>query len=389
MEQADALRLVIIAFGAYIMPFVSKRLMLPSSVGEFLFGMIMGTIFLNPIHATGFVKSLSGIGFILLMYIAGLELDLDRIAALKKNELLAYGSYALLLVGGSVGMAWVIGMPPFFALIIMCTAIGLLFSVLKDLDIVKTGLGQMLILLGAIGEVLTLAGITLVSLFATAGSTENTIRHIIGIAIFIASIFFVMRLLKLFLWWYPEMKRFFMSVGNPSEIGIRANLANMFLFATIAVFVDMEAILGAFLGGVIFARLFADREEMLERLSSFGYGFLIPLFFIEVGFRFRFSDFAAPEVLKGALLITASILAVRAVATIPLFWTKVPKRQLIYVPFSESFALTLLVAATTMGERVGLIDHAQASIVILTAVITAIAFPWIMKLLYRFIPVEN
>ncbi|MDR0454894.1 MAG: cation:proton antiporter [Deferribacteraceae bacterium] len=387
MEKTDALRLLVIAFGAYIMPFVSRRLMLPSAAGEFLFGMTIGSLFMEPGYSDGFIRYLSVIGFLLLMYIAGLELDLDRIAALRKKQFFAYGSYAVILVAGAFIMARIINMPPFFALIIMCSAIGLLFSVMKDLNIVKTALGQMLLLLGVIGEVLTLAGITVVSLIARTGDAQNIARQIIGIIIFITSIFFIMKVLKLFLWWYPEMNRFFMSVGNPSEIGVRANLVNMFLFAAIAAVVNIEAILGAFLGGVIFARLFADREEMLERLSSFGYGFLIPVFFIDVGSRFRFSDFTVPGVLEGAVLITASILIVRAAAAIPLLWTHTPRRQLIYVPFAESFALTLFVAATATGEKAGVIEHSQASMVILTAVITAIFFPWIMKLLYKFMPV--
>ena len=389
MDKYDALHLMFATCGAYVMPFISRRLMLPSSVGELLFGMMLASFIVPTAAAAEPLKLLSQLGFILLMYIAGLELDLDRISALNRRELAAYVLFAVLLVAVSLGVTVLVGLPLFFALVIMTCAIGLLFTVLKDMDLVKTPLGQTLILISAVGEILTLAGITLVSLIARSGTTRETLFQVLGIVLFVTAVFLVMRVLNLFLWWYPEMKRFFMSVGNPSEIGVRANLANMFIFVALAYFVGLEAILGAFLGGMIFAKLFADREEMLERLSSFGYGFLIPLFFIEVGTRFRITDFFVPQVLFGAVTIALLMLLVRVVSSLPLLYSGVKLRSLPLVSLSLSFPLTLLVAVAATGDSLKLIDHGQTSVIILTAILTAIFYPWFMKLYGRAVPVAE
>jgi Kef-type K+ transport system membrane component KefB len=365
--------------------------MLPTAVGELFCGMLIGTLLLGGVEIADNapIRILSAIGFLLLMYIAGLELDIDRMLSLKKRELWAFGLYAVLLVSGACVAATIFNMPKFFTLIIMTTAIGLLFSVMKDVDIVKTKLGQILILIGAVGEVLTLAGITIVSVVSLPGTSDLKLRYIAGVFIFLMIVILVLKFMNLLMWWYPEMKEFIMTVGNPSEIGIRANLCNMFVFVTIASFVHIEPILGAFLGGMIFARIFPDREKVLERLSSFGYGFLIPLFFIEVGTRFKFSDFLNPEVLKGAILTSIAILIVRFVAATPMLLLNLPRRQLIYIPFSQSSALTLLVAGATLGASLGLINRTQTSIIILTAIVTAIIYPWIIKILIKSIPVNE
>ena len=388
MGVNEALQLMLVCAGAYIMPFVSRKLMLPSSVAELFFGMLIGTFIFSSGEGLGLIKHLSNVGFVLLMYIAGMELDFDRVSALHRREIIAYTGYALLLAGGSLAASVLTGMPVFFALVIMTSAVGMLFSVLKELNIVKTELGQTILLIGAICEVLTLIGITVVSLVAQTGGTTDTVFQVAGILVFVIVVLVSVRILRLFLWWRPEMKPFFMSVGGSSEIGVRANLFNMSIFVALAVFVDMEAILGAFFGGMVFALLFADREEMLERLSSFGYGFLIPLFFIEVGTRFKFTDFMSFEVIRGALLVTLMIFLVRCAATLPLMLTRLKKRELIYVPLAGSFPLTLLVAVSTMGEKLGIIDRSQSSVIILTAIITAIFYPWLMKIVNKAVSVS-
>lgn len=382
MEKADVLLLMLVAMGAYIIPFISRRLMLPSSVGEIFFGMAVAYFITPSATAEAPLHMLSWIGFMLLMYVAGLELDLDSLSAGNRRTVVSYTLYLLLIVLCSVGVAFLAGLPSFFILILMTCGMGLLFTVLKDLDIVKTRLGQQLIILGALGEIMSLVGITIVSLVQSSGTYKETLISILSITVFIAVVVGTIKLLKLFLWWYPEKNRFLMSVGTPSEIGVRANLANMFFFVTLAMFAGVEDILGAFFGGLIFAILFPDREQMLERLSSFGYGFLIPLFFIEVGTRFKFSDFFVPDVLLSASGLALLVLLIRVVASAPLLLV-MPAKHLIFTALSQSFPLTIMVAVAAIGASMGLIDHRQTSVVILTVIITAVVYPWLMKLMGR------
>ena len=384
MNSREVLYLLIITFGAYIMPMLSRRLMLPSSVGEIFFGMLVGAL-LGPLTdgiADSSIKSLSYLGFLLLMYIAGLELDFDRLSALTKREAMAYTLFCLLLVIGSFVASAALNLPVFFSVVIMTSAVGLLFTVLKELNLVKTTLGQTIILLGAICEVITLVGFVVVTLMAREADTVSTLISIANIAGFVAVTFIVIKFMRLYLWWHPETMAIFMSTGTPSEIGVRANLFNLFLFVGLSHLVGIEDILGALLGGLIFAKLFAERGYMLEKLSGFGHGFLIPIFFIEVGTRFSFRDFLVPNVLFGAITLVFVIFAVRFVATAVFFITKKFKlRELVLIPFSLSFPLTLLLAAASLGLSNNLISRDEASIIVLAAIISAILLPWLMKLI--------
>jgi Kef-type K+ transport system membrane component KefB len=317
------------------------------------------------------------------MYIAGLELDFDRLSGLSRKELASYGGFSVLLVAGSFAAVFILKLPIFFAVIIMTCALGLLFTVLKDLNLVHTQLGQTMILLGAVGEIITLVGFIVVSIAARGGGAQETLISIASVACFVAVIYLGTRVMRLVLWWNPELMHMFMSTGTPSEIGVRANIFNMFIFVGLALLMGVEDILGAFFGGLIFAKLFADRSEMLEKLSGFAYGFLIPIFFIEVGSRFKFADFLSPSVLTGALTLSLAMFVVRFVAAGAFRLTNMPKHQLVLVPFALSFPLTLLLAGASLGETNGLIEHHHSSIIVLAAIISAIFYPWIMKVLVR------
>jgi Kef-type K+ transport system membrane component KefB len=351
--------------------------MIPSSVGEFFFGMTLAAFI--PLGEIKEFHFLSEIGFLLLMYIAGLELDLDRMGKLNGREIRSYGGYLILLIAMAALFTKLFSFPAFFALVLMTTAIGLLYPVLKDIKMVKTTLGQTMIMLGAMGEVLTLVFLAAASIYSKAEGALSVAFQAACFAAFIAAVFISLKLLRLFLWWRPETLRFFMAVGNPTETGVRANLANMFIFAGLSYLLGIEPILGAFLGGLIFAKLFADREEILERLSGFGYGFLIPFFFIEVGSRFSFSDFTHTGILLKAALLAAIILLVRLISSLALIRTVERKKDLLFIALSQSFPLTMLVAAAATGLNNAMIDESAASPVILCAVITASAYPLLMK----------
>ncbi|MBW1746444.1 MAG: cation:proton antiporter, partial [Deltaproteobacteria bacterium] len=73
---------------------------------------------------------------------------------------------------------------------------------------------------------------------------------------------------------------------DPVETGVRASLALLFVFVGFSGILGIEPVLGAFLGGALFSLIFRYRGVLEEKLMGFGYGFLIPIFFIHVGMNF-------------------------------------------------------------------------------------------------------
>ena len=117
MSKLEALLLLCMCAGAFLMPFLSRRLRLPSAVGEILFGLCAGLLFKEAFHKTTIIKFLGELGFILLMYLAGLEINFEKIKITPKKELYLYTSMVVLVVVFSIGITLYFHQPPIFALI--------------------------------------------------------------------------------------------------------------------------------------------------------------------------------------------------------------------------------------------------------------------------------
>jgi len=379
MSKLDALLLLSICIGAFIMPFICKRLSIPSAVGEILFGLGVGLLFKEAFHQTTIIKYLGELGFMLLMYLAGLEIDFEKIKITPLKELLLYVTMIAATVILSVGAAYVYGLAPIYALIFLTTAIGLLFPVLKETGLLEKDTGQMLLIIGSIGEVMSLFGLTVFILYYRTGFSWESLEHLGEIGAFIVSAYIIYKLFRLVVWWFPGLVRPFLQSGDPTESGIRANFVNMFVFVALAALLHMEFIIGAFLGGMAFALIFKKRAEVQHRIGSFAYGFLIPVFFIEVGLRFDLKDFIDIQVLVMALVISFLIFAVRIMAAPVLLLSKLTLMEIILVPVSTSFSLTLLVAIATFGLEQQVIPRDQAASILLAALLTAFIYPALLK----------
>jgi len=90
-------------------------------------------------------------------------------------------------------------------------------------------------------------------------------------------------------------------------------------------------------------------------MSSLGFGFLVPLFFIHVGASFDLHALARPSVVTGALLITAVMLTMRILAGF--YLKKISgSRNALLIAFALSMPLTLLIAVATIGYTASIID---------------------------------
>lgn len=379
MSENEAVVLMLMSLGAFFMPFISKRLLMPSAVGEIIYGVIIASALSGGGEAMNVVSYFSAFGFLILMYMAGLEIDFDRFRALSKKDLLLYILTAVPAVGAAFAFTKYLGLASPFVLIFFTSGIGLLFPVLKDLNLLKTNIGQNILMIGMLAEVLTLVGLTAATMTYKYGISVKSALHILYIAGFFTVVYLVMRILKIVLWWNPNLQSYFLEVGNSTETGIRTNFLILFTFVAFAAVMEIELVVGAFIGGAMFALVFSGREGVLEKLGGVGYGFFIPLFFIFVGTRVTFKDFLNKEVIILSLIITGVILAVKVCASIPLLFSSLKKIRIPLVTLGLSFPLTMLVAVSSVCFDAGMISRQESSAILLASMITAIIYPWLFK----------
>lgn len=374
----------LVAILGFIAPFFARQLKLPIVVGEIIFGVIVGTVLhamsmldiLNLDLSSDILELLSTLGFITLMFMIGMENDFDDLKSLSRREKITI----VLVIGANFMIAVVpfmlFGLPPLVGLIIGGVSIAVVMPVLRDMGLNRTQFGFKILLLAQIADV---AAIFLLSFSAASEGGLRTIITLVSLPLIFLLLFWIMDML---IWYRPK---FMSKVTNPSdssELGVRATLAAILIFYVLAQFIGLEAILGAFLCGILFSAIFKERGAMIEKFMPLGYGFLIPIFFIYQGFRISLFDIFDLR----ALGILVLLFAVQFLSKlIPLLasrffrhsWTDIGGSLLL------GTNLSVVVAGVKIGEEAGIIDEELSAILILYGVLSCILFPMIFRRVFK------
>jgi len=128
---------------------------------------------------------------------------------------------------------------------------------------------------------------------------------------------------------------------------------------------------------VILSLLFRGGTVLEQKLYGIGYGFLIPIFFINVGMQFDLES-----LVRGGIYLIPTLLLVAFVVKIApslFFLIKYSLKKSISAGVLLSSRLSLIIAVAAVGMELALIDTAMGSAIILLAIITSISCPTIFK----------
>ncbi|PTI85100.1 sodium:proton antiporter [Staphylococcus warneri] len=394
----EFLSLVIVVVAAFLTPIIVNRLninFLPVVVAEILMGIIIGNSFLNLVTKDSMLNILSTLGFIFLMFLSGLEIDFN---AFKKDSrprqgeskeekkvpghlnlaMLVFGLIMIVSIILAFAFKWfgLIDDVLLMVIIISTISLGVVVPTLKEMNIMRTTIGQFILLVAVLADLVTMILLTIYG--AVNGHGGSTI-WLTGILVVFTIVFYVIGVL------FKRMSFLQKLMGGTTQIGIRAVFALIILLVALAEGVGAEYILGAFLAGVVVSLLNPD-EEMVEKLDSFGYGFFISIFFIMVGV-----DLNIPSLVKEpSLLIIIPILILAFIVSklIPVFLIKrwFDLKTTIASGFLLTSTLSLVIAAAKIAEQLKTISPETSGLLILSAVITCVFVPVIFKKLF---PVPN
>ena len=352
-----------------MLPMAGIRVGVPAVVLEIIFGILIGPVF-GIVGETELLTQLGELGFLLLMFLSGFEIDL-RLFERRGLGQIAVGVmvFGLTLMGGYL-FAELLDLGLFLMLILATTSVGLVVPTLRGTRRMGTRMGQAILVSALLADFLTLLGVTVLAVIEEHGAGLQLLK-IPGFFVFVAA---ALMLLRWSVWWHPERFRRLFEPDDPEELGIRAALALMLVFVGISMVFNIEPILGAFLAGTVFAIVFRQRAGLEIKLKGFSYGFLIPVFFINVGIRFDLELIGAP----GALLLTFQLIGaaflVKIVPSLLLVLRRLTVRESLAAGFLLSARLSLILAVAELGVRLGVIDLTlQAVIILLTAVTTTLA----------------
>ncbi len=161
-----------------------------------------------------------------------------------------------------------------------------------------------------------------------------------------------------------------------SQIKVRAAFTMMLIFVALAEMLGTEIILGAFLAGAIVSLLKKPEDsELVHQLDAIGYGFFIPIFFIMVGVDFNLTSLiSSPSAL---LLVPFLLISAAAVKLLPalVFKTSFSWKQTLAAGTILSSRLSLIIAASAIGLRIGVISEPFNAAIILVAILTVVIAP--------------
>ena len=383
MKEANhSFSLVLVYLGAFVSPLLAARLRVPAAVAEILFGILIGVNGLGLVEPAPFTTFLSQLGITFLMFMVGTEIDFNHIRREGVRPVLVSALVAAGILGMGVTLARVRGWTPFMGLALGAMSCGILLVALVETGMQKSRLGQLLLLVGSVGEFLTLFALTGFNLVYRFGVGPQLIVEIGRALVLFIAAYLLLSLLRVLVWWAPNRFQRLVDSNDPSEIGVRAGFVLMLSLAALASLVGMEAILGAFLAGTLFSFVFRQRGVLDAKLSAVGQGFFIPLFFIHVGLSFNGRALSDPvSAVKTVLLLAGASLLSKALPLFLLRLLGVPLRHILAGAFLLSSPLTLLVAVAALGQNLGILDQRSSASLILLAILSGIVFPTCFKLL--------
>jgi monovalent cation:proton antiporter-2 (CPA2) family protein len=369
------MQLAIILLASKVAGDISARLGQPSVLGKLLIGIVLGPSVLGIVDDTDLLQEMSQIGVILLMFIAGLETDVDEFKRTGKASAVVGG------VGVAVPMSlgYLAGMvlnmstleAVFLGLLLSATSVSISVQALKEMRRLKSREGVTILGAAVIDDVLVIVALAFVMSFA-GGDVDLTMVIVKKIAFFAIAILLSWKAV-------PWVLRKFAPL-RVTEAVISAGLILCFSFAYFAEYTGVAAVIGAYIAGVAIS-LTNYKHEVFEKTETIGYSIFVPVFFTSIGVSAKFDRIQE----NWKLIVLLSILAI----TTKLIGCAIGAKA---AGFNWNSALGIGAAMVSRGEvaliiaaiglEAKLLQADMFTVIIAVVLVTTIVTPPMMKLFF-------
>jgi monovalent cation:proton antiporter-2 (CPA2) family protein len=301
MESMIIVHLVLIILAAKLAGSLSVKWGQPSVLGEIIAGILLGPSVLGLISPSDTLSAFSTIGVILLMFIAGLETDLDELKrAGKSSAFVGFGGILVPLflgytAGGIMGLtnlqSWFLGV------MLSATSVSISVQALKEMNQLKTPEGTTILGAAVLDDVVVM--IILAFLMSIAGGGDVSLSTLVmkKVLFFVIAIFLAWKVVP---WVMKKLTKF-----PVSEMVVSSALIICFIFSVAAEYTGVANIIGAYIAGIAIS-LTKFKHEVFEKVETISYSIFVPVFFAFIGISAKFSGIMDHL----GLIIALSILAI-------------------------------------------------------------------------------
>lgn len=381
MQEISFDNLLIVVAAGFLAPLalgLAPRFRLPAVVLEIVIGIVIGPAVLGWVEIDDPVEVLSVLGLAFLLFLAGLEIDLGALrGALLRAASLGFAvSLALAVAAGLVlDLAGIADEPLLIAVILASTSLGVIVPVLQDSGQISSRFGQLVIAAASIADFASVLLLTL--LFS--GESSGVGSKLVLIAAFALAIVAVTVAVA----GAEHSRRISAAVARLADTSAQIRVRGAFVLlvgmVALAEQLGLELILGAFAAGAILNHLDSEgamtHPQVRAKLAAVGYGVFIPVFFVASGIRFDLDAlFASAAAIAAIPAFVAALLVARGLPAL-LYRGQLGHRQVLAAALLQATSLPFIVAATAIGEDLGLIDAATSAGFIAAGLLTVLAFP--------------
>jgi Kef-type K+ transport system membrane component KefB len=375
MNSHPVLIVLAIAVAAPLLAEIPVGVRLPVVVLEMVLGIIIGPQVLGLATAEGLLGWLGGeLGLAALFFMAGMELDLERVRGHPLT--LAIRGWVLSLVLGLVVAALlyvlpIVHSPMMVGLALSTTALGTLLPILRDAGLLETEFGRLVLAAGAAGE---FGPVVMVSLVLT-GQYSEWLK--IGLMLTFVAIAFGGARIALGARPPRVIGLLTRTMESSSQLPVLLSLLLLASFVVLSEKLGFELIPGAFAAGMVVG--LASRGEagkpLRRKVEAVCFGFLVPFFFVTSGIKFDLTTLLHSA--QAMLLLPALLILLFIVRGVPLFLYRhdLAKGQRLPFALYSATALPLLVAISAIGVQTGRMRSEIAAALVGAGMLSVLFFP--------------
>ena len=373
--------LALIVLAVKILGHWSVRLGQPSVFGKLLAGIILGPSLLNLIHPSPLIAELAEVGVILLMFLAGIETDIQefRKSALA-STFVAFGGVIVPFFGGMLTASmfgYEIATAVFVGALLVATSVSISVQTLKELGRLKSKEGVTILGAAVLDDVLGVITLSAVLGFTAGGVDGGTgAGAILTVLIKIVVFFAIAVLLGYFA--LPKVMAWFKNL-NVTQTVLSVGIVSALLFAYLGELFGVAGIVGAYVCGLMLS-LTPFREELTHRVEAFSYPFFVPMFFFNIGLVANFQEMSTGIIWFSLVLSFVAVITKIIGCGIGAKLSKFTTRDSVGIGVGMVARGEVGLIIAMIGIEGGLIDNDLFGAAVIVVLVTTLVTPPLLKL---------
>ena len=363
---------------------VFQRLRMPQVAGSLIAGLLLGPAVLGLVVETPFLETTASLGVILLMFIAGMETDINELKSCgKASTIIAVAGVLLPLAGGYfVGSCFFPNALTieniFLGIILTATSVSITVETLREMGKLRGPVGSAILGAAIIDDVLGIVALTIVTSFSTPDVKVGIVLLKI-LLFFVFAIFAGLGFARFFRWWTSR------SEENRTEYVILAFVFCLLFSFMAEYFFGVTDITGAFMAGLMISNTMSAKHSLYMSASfeAVSFLYLAPVFFASIGLKVVLEDMTSHIILFAVVLTVAAVLSKLIGCGLGARVTGFDTKQSIQIGVGmvSRGEVALIVAAK--GADLGLVSAGLFGPIIVVVGITTIITPILLKLAFQ------